>query len=82
MKEDKILASKVKRIQPEALPDFPCHSQAVKWHVKLVTEASSQVHGVRARQGLILSKLKSRTKLSKLDTKSDLIKWWMGRDWC
>ena len=77
LKRDKILASINEGILPEALPDFPCHSQAVEQHVKLVTEASFQVCGAKARQGFMMSKLKSRAKLvklPKLDTKSDLIK--------
>ena len=74
LKRDKILASINEGILPEALPDFPCHSQAIERHVKLVKEASSQVYGAKARQGFVLSKLKSRAKLPKQDTKSDLIK--------
>ena len=74
LKRDKILASINEGILPEALPDFPCHSQAIEQHVKLVTEASSQVYGAKARQGFVLSKLKSQAKLQKLVTKSDLIK--------
>ena len=74
LKRDKILASINEGILPETLPDFPCHSQAVERHVKLVAEASSQVYGAKARRGFVLSNLKSRAKLPKLDTKSHLIK--------
>ena len=59
MKRNEILVSITEGTQPEALPDFSCHSRAVERHVKLITEASSQVHGAKARQGFILSKLKS-----------------------
>ena len=40
---------------------YPCHTQAVERHIKLVTEASASVF-IRAR-------LQSRTKMPKFDTK-------------
>ena len=33
------------------LPNFPCHTQSVERAVKLVTEASLKVHGIKERDG-------------------------------
>lgn len=49
--------------------NHPCHNQAVERHVKLVTEASSQVCGFDRRDGLIRQKLKSRQIMKKFHTK-------------
>lgn len=48
---------------------FPCHSQAVERHVKLVTEASAAVCGYEARDGFIRSRNASRLSLPKFETK-------------
>ena len=39
---------------------FPCHSQAVNSHAQLVTEASKQVCGQSARDGLVQATLPER----------------------
>ena len=39
-------------------PNHPCHNQRVERHVKLVTEASSQVFGIDRHDGPIWQKLK------------------------
>ena len=45
--------------------NHPCHNQHVERHVKLVTEASSQVCGIDHRDGLIRQKLMSRQIMKK-----------------
>jgi len=40
--------------------EMPCHSQAVERCVRMVTEASSQVYGMDARDGYIKARIKSR----------------------
>lgn len=52
---------------------FPCHSQAVERHVKLVTEAASNVAGVERQTGYIRSKINSRNKMSQFDSKKDFV---------
>ena len=47
----------------------PCHNQTVEQHVKLVTEASAQVPGFQRREGIIRQKIKSRSLMTKFDTK-------------
>lgn len=48
---------------------YPCHTQAVERHIKLVTEASEMVCGKEKRDGFIRARLESRMKMPKLDTK-------------
>lgn len=48
---------------------FPCHTQAVERHIKLVTEASSLVCGTTSRDGLIRARISSRQKMPKVETK-------------
>ena len=48
---------------------YPCHTQAVERHVKLVTEASAAVCGMEKRDGFIRARLESRAKIPKFDTK-------------
>lgn len=50
-------------------PSFPCHTQAVERHVKLVTEASLAVVGAENRDGFIRSRIKSREEIPKFGTK-------------
>jgi len=58
---------------PEVLefPKFPCHTQSVERHVKLVTEASSTVCGEAKRDGYIRVKLESRKLMPQFDSKKD-----------
>lgn len=51
------------------IPNFPCHSQAVERHIKLVTDASVSVCGEKARDGFIRSRLKSRCDMPQFETK-------------
>lgn len=53
--------------------DFPCHSQAVERHVKLVTEASKTVCGYESRQVRILGGIKSRSIIPSFHTKKDFV---------
>ncbi|CAH1116385.1 unnamed protein product [Phaedon cochleariae] len=48
---------------------FPCHTQAVERHIKMVTEASSLVCGSSSRDGLIRARISSREKLPRIETK-------------
>ena len=41
-------------------PDFPSHSQAMEWAVKLTTEASQTVYGFEARHQHITAKFLSQ----------------------
>lgn len=51
------------------LPEYPCHTQAVERCVKMVTEASLNVAGEKARDGFIRSKIKSREIMPNFETK-------------
>ena len=53
--------------------NFPCHTHAVKRHIKLATEASSLVIGSEAGHELSLSRIKSRRKHPKLESKKDML---------
>ncbi|KAK5643316.1 hypothetical protein RI129_007161 [Pyrocoelia pectoralis] len=53
------------------VPKFPCHTQPVERHIKLVTEASSSVCGHIRRDGFIRSKLHSLNLRPKFETKKD-----------
>ena len=50
---------------------YPCHTQAVERHIKLVTEASERVCGQESRDGFIRTRLQSRSKMPKFDTKAE-----------
>ena len=50
-------------------PHLPCHTQAMKRCVKLVTEAFSLICGQNSRDGFIRSKIESRQKMSSFETK-------------
>lgn len=51
-------------------PKYPCHTQAVERCVKLVTEASAAVCGIKARDGFIRVRLESRQIMPCFNTKS------------
>lgn len=50
---------------------YPCHTQAVERGVKVVTEASASVCGVKRRDGFIRNKYLSRAKMPKFESKCD-----------
>lgn len=50
---------------------FPCHTQAVERHVKLVTEAAKAVCGQKTRDGFIRARIASRQLMSKFESKRD-----------
>lgn len=56
---------------PSFIPKFPCHTQAVERHIKLVTEASTVVCGSEARDGFIKTRVLSRQKMPKIESKQD-----------
>jgi len=53
------------------LTAIPCHTQAIERCIKIVSEASISVCGDRRRDGFIRSKIESRKKLPKFETKRD-----------
>lgn len=53
------------------LEKYPCHTQAVERHIKVVTDAAKCVCGKERREGYIRAKLESRKKMSKYTTKSE-----------
>lgn len=57
---------------------FPCHTQAVERCVKLVTEASITVAGENAHDGLIRTKILSRSLMPSYDCKAEF-RCWNGR---
>lgn len=50
---------------------FPCHTKAVEWSVKTLTEVSVQVCDKKSREGLMKLKTESRKLMPKFDTKRD-----------
>lgn len=62
---------KSKEFPNDIIPPIPCHTQAVERHIKIVTEASASVVGVKNRDGFIMNKLKSRSVMPKFDSKCD-----------
>ena len=52
-------------------PKYPCHTQAIERCVKLVTEASSTVCGVKSRDGFIRVRLESRKIMPRFESKCD-----------
>merc|ERR1712121_276867 len=56
---------------PFDVPHYPCHTQAVERGVRLVSEASSQVIGQKARDGFIRQRIHARKELKKFATKKD-----------
>lgn len=63
---DVLIKSKEKKI----FEQLPCHTQAVKRCVKLVTEASSSVCGSNSKHCFIRAKIESRQKMPSFETKS------------
>ena len=55
------------------IKDYPCHTQAVEKAVKMVTEAFLAVCGYERRDGLIRSKIASRTMMPKFESKKDFL---------
>lgn len=51
--------------------DVPCHSQGVERCVRMVTEASSAVYGMDARDGYIRAVVKSREFMPSFETKQE-----------
>ena len=53
------------------LEKYPCHTQAVERHVKVITDSARSVCGKERREGYIRAKLESRKRMSKYFTKSE-----------
>ena len=62
-----------KNSQAIKIDKFPCHTQSVERHVKLVTEAAAAVCRPEARDGFIRSKIKARGIMPKFETKKRLL---------
>ena len=58
---------------PLTIEPFPCHSQSVERHVKLIKESSKQVYGEEERDGHIRSKLASREQVPFIKSKKDWV---------
>ena len=54
------------------IPDYPCNTQGVERHVKLVTEASEAVYGKENRNGWILNTIAGRENNPCFTTKSNI----------
>lgn len=54
----------------DVLP-FPCHTQSVERHIKIVTEAAQQTSSHEDREGNIRQKIRSRLNMPKFATKKD-----------
>ena len=52
---------------------LPCYNQAIERHVKLVSEAASQVTSFERRDGYIRQKIHSRKLLKQLNIKSQFL---------
>ena len=52
-------------------PKYPCHTQSVERCIKLVTEASAAVCGLKARDGFIRVRLESRKIMPSFNTKAE-----------
>lgn len=53
------------------VPDFPCHTQGVERHVRMVTEAAKTMCNEEDREGNIRQKIKSRKAMPKFSSKKD-----------
>ena len=60
------------------MPAYPCHTQAVKRAIQLVTEASSLVIGHEAREGFISQRILARKGLKGHASKKDFLQGWRG----
>ena len=54
-------------------PLHPCHNQAVERHVKIVSEAASQITSLKKKDGIIRQKIRLRKLLKNFDTKSQFL---------
>src|SRR5437867_9691702 len=52
-------------------PKFPCHTQAVERHVKLVNEAVKAVCGQKSRDGFIRARVASRQLMPTFESKCE-----------
>ena len=52
-------------------PKFPCHTQAVERHVKLVSEAAKAVCGQKSRDGFIRARIASQQLMPTFELKRD-----------
>ena len=60
--------------------NVPCHTQAVERGMQLVTEASGLVSRERNRDGLIQTKVSSRNKNPKFETKKEVDSSWLWQN--
>ena len=68
---DEEIDSAIETGQTWTLDNFPCHTQAVERHVKLVTEMAATLYGELRRDGYIRAKLLSRANVPHFESKKD-----------
>ena len=67
------ILDQIKEPHLPTFPQFPCHTQAVESHIKLVNEVSAAVCGFEARDGFVKSRIMSRSKFPKMENKGQLV---------
>ena len=70
-KSDDDIEKAIESRQTWILDEFPCHSQAVERHIRIVSEAAASVCGELRRDGYIRAKLLSRTDIPQFGSKKD-----------
>jgi len=70
-KSDDDIESAITSRQMWTLDEFPCHSEAVERHIRIVSEAATSVCGELRRDGYIRAKLLSRTDIPHFGSKKD-----------
>ena len=59
----------------------PCHSQAVKRHMRLVTEASRVASTFKRRDGFIRQRIRSQKLIKRCDLKQDILRLYTYTAW-
>ena len=60
-------------ITPLSIPDYPNHTQAVEWAVKLTSGAASKIVGFEQKHGIICQRIKARKLILKFHSKKDAL---------
>jgi len=72
MTDDKLRDLITMEVTPTVIfPKFPCHTQAVERHVKLVTEAAKAVCGQKSQDGFIRARVASQQLMPTFESKRD-----------
>ncbi|CAH1101610.1 unnamed protein product [Psylliodes chrysocephalus] len=71
---DDVLQEMIVRVPDNIeISKYPCHTQAVERCIRTVTEASGLVSGTESRDGLIRTRIASRKKIPKTETKQHFL---------